>query len=74
VRLAACTLSHSSTAAAAAQLLLLLLLLLLLPQLLAVSTSKARLRLPKAATFDDYLAAGARFTFVCVPYVRVITK
>jgi homoserine kinase len=32
--------------------------LLLLLQLLAVSTSKARLRLPKAATFDDYLAAG----------------
>jgi hypothetical protein len=35
-----------------------LLLQLLLLQLLAVSTSKARLRLPKAATFDDYLAAG----------------
>jgi hypothetical protein len=53
---------------------LLLLLLLLLLQLLAVSTSKAWLRLPKDATFDDYLAAGGvcavlHNSCICMPAV-----
>jgi hypothetical protein len=48
--------------------------LLLLLQLLAVSTSKAWLRLRKDATFDDYLAAGGvcavlHNSCICMPAV-----